>query len=101
MQRARQRDGCARAKFLLRKGECSVVFSPGKPFSTMSNAAEIDGPYAWFRLIVTLVLGTIGSVGMWVAVVVLPEAQTEFGVDRAGASIPSRCVASWILEPVR
>tara|TARA_R110002096_G_scaffold284743_1_gene478671 strand:+ start:423 stop:1646 length:1224 start_codon:yes stop_codon:yes gene_type:complete len=51
-------------------------------------ASPIDGPYAWTRLAITLVLGTIGSVGMWVAVVVLPEAQAEFAVDRSGASLP-------------
>jgi len=55
----------------------------------MSAAVSpIDGSYAWFRLAVTVLLGTIGSIGMWVAVVVLPEAQAEFGVDRAGASLP-------------
>jgi MFS family permease len=55
----------------------------------MSAAASpIDGPYAWFRLAITVLLGTIGSIGMWVAVVVLPAAQAEFAVDRAGASLP-------------
>jgi MFS family permease len=48
----------------------------------------VDSRYSWLRLAITLVLGTIGSMGMWVAVVVLPEAQAEFGVDRAGASLP-------------
>ena len=51
-------------------------------------APAIDSPYACVRLLVTLLLGTIGSSGMWVAVVVLPAAQSEFGVDRAGASLP-------------
>lgn len=51
-------------------------------------APAIDSPYACVRLLVTLLLGTIGSLGMWVAVVVLPEAQAEFEVDRAGASLP-------------
>ncbi len=56
----------------------------------MSAAAvsPIDGPYAWVRLAITVLLGTIGSIGMWVAIVVLPEAQAEFGVDRGGASLP-------------
>ena len=31
---------------------------------------------------------TIGGVGLWSTVVVLPVIQAEFGVDRAGASIP-------------
>ncbi len=59
------------------------------PVSTASLwTPAVDSPYSWLRLIITLVLGTIGSIGMWVAVVVLPEAQAEFGVARAGASLP-------------
>jgi len=48
----------------------------------------VDSRYSWLRLAITLLLGTIGSIGMWVAVVVLPEAQAEFSVDRAGAALP-------------
>ena len=35
-----------------------------------------------------MLLSTIGGVGMWSVVVVLPTVQAEFGVDRAGASFP-------------
>ena len=59
-----------------------------QPERTSFWAPAIDSPYACVRLLVTLLLGTLGSSGMWVAVVVLPEAQAEFGVDRAGASLP-------------
>ncbi|MBA5779068.1 MFS transporter [Stappia sp. F7233] len=48
----------------------------------------IDGPYAWFRLAICILLSTVGSVGMWSVVVVLPSVQAEFGVDRAAASLP-------------
>src|SRR5512132_1179862 len=48
----------------------------------------IDSTYAWIRLGVALVLGTIGSVGMWSFVVALPPVQAEFGIDRAAASVP-------------
>ena len=47
-----------------------------------------DGAYAWRRLAVSLVIGTIGGVGVWSAVVALPVIQAEFGLDRGGASIP-------------
>ena len=47
-----------------------------------------DGAYAWKRLGISLLLATIGGVGMWAVVVVLPQVQVEFGADRAGASIP-------------
>ena len=48
----------------------------------------IDSRYAVFRLIVTLLLMTIGNGGMYVVVVVLPVVQAEFGVARAVASLP-------------
>jgi MFS family permease len=51
-------------------------------------AGDIDSPYAWTRLAISVALGTLGSVGMWSVVVVLPAMQAEFGVDRAAASLP-------------
>ena len=50
--------------------------------------ADIDGRRAWLRLIVCMLLGTVGSVGMWSIVVVLPAVQAEFGVSRGAASLP-------------
>ena len=50
--------------------------------------AGIDSPMAWWRLVAVVVLGTIGSVGMWSVPVVLPAVQAEFGVARADASLP-------------
>jgi MFS family permease len=47
-----------------------------------------DSLYAWLRLVAALLLGTIGCVGMWSAVVALPAVQAEFGIDRANASLP-------------
>jgi MFS family permease len=40
------------------------------------------------RLAVALLLGTIGSVGMWSFVVVLPAVQADFGITRGEASLP-------------
>ncbi len=51
-------------------------------------AAEQETPYAWVRLGASLLLSTIGSVGMWSAVVVLPAVQADFAVARADASLP-------------
>ncbi|MDP4022404.1 MFS transporter [Methylobacterium sp. NEAU 140] len=48
----------------------------------------IDGPAAWRRLAAATALGTVGGVGMWSVVVVLPAVQAEFGVDRAAATLP-------------
>lgn len=52
------------------------------------RASGIDSGYAWVRLLITLLVGTIGSVGMWSGVVVLPAVQAEFGVARGEASLP-------------
>lgn len=49
---------------------------------------DIDGAYAWTRLALSIALATIGGAGMWAVIVVLPAVQAEFGVDRAGASLP-------------
>ena len=48
----------------------------------------VDSTYAWTRLAVSCVITTIGGVGLWSVVVVLPTVETAFGVARAGASLP-------------
>lgn len=48
----------------------------------------IDSRIAWLRLLAALALSTVGGVGMWSVVVALPAVQADFGVDRAGASLP-------------
>jgi len=48
----------------------------------------MDSTYAWLRLTAAVVLGTIGSVGMWSVPVALPVVQADFGVARADASLP-------------
>lgn len=48
----------------------------------------VESRYAWVRLAAALALSTIGSVGMWSVVVVLPAVQAEFGTARADASLP-------------
>ena len=52
------------------------------------SPGEMESPYAWLRLAAAVCLGTIGGVGMWSVVVVLPAVQAEFGVARAGAALP-------------
>jgi MFS family permease len=47
-----------------------------------------DSRYAWIRLAASIALSTLGGIGLWAGVVVLPFIQTEFGIDRAGASLP-------------
>src|SRR5437763_3169678 len=48
---------------------------------------EVDSAYAWFRLLASVLVSTIGGVGMWSIAVVLPAIQAEFGVSRADVSL--------------
>jgi len=48
----------------------------------------VESAYAWRRLVVSLALSTIGGVGLWSVVVVLPAVQAEFDVARGSASLP-------------
>ena len=53
-----------------------------------AGASPVDGPYAWFRLAVSVLLAATGGIGMWAFVLVLPAVESDFGVDRASASLP-------------
>ncbi|MFN2644802.1 MAG: MFS transporter, partial [Burkholderiales bacterium] len=53
-----------------------------------SPSSQIESPYAWARLVTSLVLMTLGGVAMYGVVVVLPAVQAEFGVARADAALP-------------
>ena len=52
------------------------------------GADGVESAYAWRRAFVSLLIGTIGTIGLWSSVVVLPAVQAEFAVDRGSASIP-------------
>ncbi|HLY89526.1 MAG TPA: MFS transporter [Acetobacteraceae bacterium] len=54
----------------------------------MPTEAAPESAYAWLRLAISVALSTIGGISLWSVVVVLPAVQTEFGVDRATASLP-------------
>jgi MFS family permease len=79
-----------RASSFERLGRCFSV----RAVDTLTPAriAEIESgietPYAWCRLVLSLLLSTIGGVGLWSAVVVLPAIQAEFGIARASAALP-------------
>jgi MFS family permease len=53
-----------------------------------NDAGSAESPYAWLRLAASVLIGTIGSVGLWSYVVALPVVQADFGVARAEASLP-------------
>jgi len=53
-----------------------------------ATVSDVDGSAAWIRLAISVVLATVGSIGLWAVVVILPAVQAEFAVDRGDASIP-------------
>ena len=53
----------------------------------MSKLSVLDSPYSWFRLVLTLITSTIGSVGVWAIIIVLPMVQADLGIDRSTASL--------------
>ena len=57
-------------------------------FSADSELFVPDSRRAWTRLAVAVLIGSLGSVGMWSVVVALPAIQADFGVDRAAAALP-------------
>ena len=60
----------------------AMADSSGKPI-----AFTPDSRQAWVRLVLALVISSIGSVGMWSVVVVLPVVQSEFGATRGAVSL--------------
>ncbi len=46
-----------------------------------------DSRRAWTRLVVAVVIASMGSIGMWSVVVALPVVQAEFGTSRGTASL--------------
>ncbi|MCO5132810.1 MAG: MFS transporter [Phyllobacteriaceae bacterium] len=51
-----------------------------------SSATLVDGPSAWLRLALCIAAATVINIGMWAAILVLPNIQADYGVDRADAS---------------
>jgi MFS family permease len=56
--------------------------------TSTGSSEDIESPYAWVRLGVSLLLMTIGGSGMYSVTVVLPRIQEDFGVARGDASVP-------------
>lgn len=54
----------------------------------MSEQLVFDSRCSRARLAVTLAIATIGNVGMWAVVVIMPAVQAEFGVSRFDSSSP-------------
>ena len=66
--------------------EVAAVHAPSDS-SRDSPLFTPDSGQAWVRLALALLIGSIGSVGMWSVVVVLPVVQAEFGATRGAVSL--------------
>lgn len=55
--------------------------------SDVTAEHEIETTYSWVRLGISMLISSIGGVGMWSVVVALPAVQAEFGSARGGASL--------------
>src|SRR6266436_4526180 len=66
--------------------EVAPVHAPSDS-SRRAVAFTPDSGQAWVRLALAVVIGSIGSVGMWSVVVVLPVVQAEFGATRGAVSL--------------
>lgn len=54
----------------------------------MTRISDLDSRYSWRRMVNSLLFASVGNVGIWAIIVVMPAMQAEFGVDRATISIP-------------
>ncbi len=68
-----------------RREEVAAVHAPSDPRD--SALFTPDSGQAWVRLALALLIGSIGSVGLWSVVVVLPVVQAEFGASRGAVSL--------------
>jgi MFS family permease len=57
-----------------------------------SAAFAPDSGQAWLRLGLALLIGSIGAVGMWSVVVVLPTVQADFSATRGAVSLASTMI---------
>ena len=47
-----------------------------------------DTPYAWFRLLITLIIAIFANTGMWAIITIMPALEAEFVTSRAVTSLP-------------
>ena len=53
-----------------------------------NNLINIDSQQAWLRLILIFVMSVLGTAGMWSVVIIMPNIQNEFQLDRAASTYP-------------
>jgi MFS family permease len=54
----------------------------------METTGVHDSFYSWVRLVITLAIAVVSSVGIWAFIVIMPAIEAEFGTGRAATSLP-------------
>jgi MFS family permease len=67
------------------------VHAPANP-SHDPAAFTPDSGRAWVRLVLAVLIASIGAVGMWAVVVVLPTVQAEFSASRGAVSLATTMI---------
>jgi MFS family permease len=70
------------------KSDAPTKKDPPKDSAVPTEMRSIETSYSWVRLLASITLSTLGCVGLWSLAVALPAVQADFGVERAGASLP-------------
>ena len=73
-----------------RTDEVAAVHAPSD--SRASAAFIPDSPQAWVRLALAVSIASVGAVGMWSVVVVMPIVQAEFAASRGAVSLASTMI---------
>jgi len=68
-------------------GEVAAAVEIASRLGRRPIAFAPDSSRAWAQLAVAVLIGSLGSVGMWSVVVALPVVQSEFGAARGTASL--------------
>ena len=68
-------------------GEFAFAVDTSADFTRHSRAFVPDSRQAWIQLGFALLIGSIGAVGMWAVVVVLPVVQADFAATRGAVSL--------------
>lgn len=61
-------------------------------FSSEAAPFVPDSRQAWWRLVVAVLIASVGAVGMWSVVVVMPVVQAEFAATRGAVSLSATAI---------
>jgi len=61
-------------------------------FSPVADQFVPDSRQAWLRLVVAVLIASVGAVGMWSVVVVMPVVQQEFAATRGAVSLAATMI---------